>query len=133
LYQRHEDDHGFQNVTTVPNFGFKAGFSYAANGLTASVFDAYDGNLPYGATLNPAPDAHHLINSHLRLDLSRYWHADAARGVAFFIHGDNLANEQVWMPDLGGNTGDTIPVSRGRTVYFGMEFALGKAPAVTTR
>ena len=70
---------------------------------------------------------------HKRSQLSPYWHSDAARGVAFFIHADNIANQQVWMPDLGGNTGDTIPVDRGRTLYFGVELSLGKAGAVNTR
>jgi outer membrane receptor for ferrienterochelin and colicins len=134
MYQRNEDGLGNQNVTTVPNFGAKAGVSYsAANGLTASLFDGYDGGLTYGATLNPGPTAHHLVNGHLRLELSPYWHTDAARGVAFFIHADNIANRQVWMPDLGGNTGDTIPVDRGRTLYFGVELSLGKAAAVTPK
>jgi outer membrane receptor protein involved in Fe transport len=133
LYQTNEDSNGNQNVTTVPSFGFKAGFSYASNGLTASVFDSYDGELPYGATLNPGPAAHHLVTSHFRLDVFRFWHAEAARAVALFVHGDNLADQQVWMPDLGGNTGDTIPVNRGRTIYFGVEVSLGKPAAVTTR
>jgi outer membrane receptor for ferrienterochelin and colicins len=135
LYQTSEDTDGdaILETTTVPNFGFKAGFSYASNGLTASVFDSYDGELPYGATLNPGPAAHHLVNSHFRLDVFRFWHAEAARAVALFIHGDNLANQQVWMPDLGSNTGDTIPVNRGRTIYFGVEVSLGKPAAVSTR
>jgi hypothetical protein len=34
-----------------------------------------------------------------------------------------IANKQVWLPDWGGNSGDTIPYRRGRTVYFGVEFA----------
>jgi outer membrane receptor protein involved in Fe transport len=133
LYQANEDGDGNQNVTIVPNFGFKAGISYVANGLTASLFDGYDGALTYGPTLNPGPAAHHFVNGHLRLDLSRYWHADAAGGLAFFVHGDNLTNQQVWMPDLGGGTGDTIPVDRGRTVYFGVELTLGKAATVNPR
>jgi hypothetical protein len=32
----------------------------------------------------------------------------------------------VWLPDWGNNSGDTMPVNRGRTVYFGVEFSLGK-------
>lgn len=28
---------------------------------------------------------------------------------------------QVWLPDWGGGTGDTIPVRRGRTILFGLE------------
>ena len=73
------------------------------------------------------------MNGHLRLDLSQFWHADAVRGLALFVHGDNLANQQVWMPDLGGGTGDTIPVDRGRTVYFGVELTLGQPAAGATR
>jgi outer membrane receptor protein involved in Fe transport len=133
MYQSNEDAPG-PSVTTVPNFGAKAGISYqAASGLTASVFDGYDGGLSYGPTLNPGPTSHHLANAQLRLDLSRYWRAKAARGVALFVHGDNIANQQVWMPDLGGNTGDTIPVDRGRTVYMGVELSLGSPAAATVR
>jgi outer membrane receptor protein involved in Fe transport len=133
MYQSNEDAPG-PSVTTVPNFGAKAGISYqAASGLTASVFDGYDGGLSYGPTLNPGPTSHHLANAQLRLDLSRYWRAKAASGVALSVHGDNIANQQVWMPDLGGNTGDTIPVDRGRTVYMGVELSLGSPAAATVR
>ena len=41
-------------------------------------------------------------------------------------HAENLANHQIWLPDLGDYSGDTLPVNRGRTVYFGIEFSLGK-------
>lgn len=53
--------------------------------------------------------------------VSRYWRLKSARSLALFINGDNVTNQQVWMPDWGGNTGDTIPVNRGRTLYFGVE------------
>ena len=135
LYQTNEDSDSDLNATTVPNFGAKAGISYAAaNGLTMSVFDAYDGGLAgYAATLNPGPTSHHLVNGHLRLDLSHYWHANAARGVALLVHADNVTNQQVWMPDLGGNTGDTIPVDRGRTIYAGVEVSLGQPATARIR
>jgi outer membrane receptor protein involved in Fe transport len=135
LYQTNTDGDGNHDVTLVPNVGGKAGISYAsASGLTASVFDGYDGGLPnYGATLNPGPSAHHLVNAHVRLDASHYWHADAAKGLALFVHADNLANQQVWMPDLGGNTGDTIPVDRGRSIYVGVELSLGKLSTASAR
>ena len=42
------------------------------------------------------------------------------------INGDNLTNEHVWLPDWGGNTGDTIPARRGRTLYFGIEMSVGR-------
>jgi outer membrane receptor protein involved in Fe transport len=125
LYQTNKDGDGNRNVTPIPNVGVKAGISYeAAKGVTASVFDSYDGGLDgYAATLNPGPDAHHLVNMHLRFDVSDYWRTHAAAGFAVFVNADNLTNQQVWMPDWGGNTGDTVPVNRGRTIYFGVELA----------
>jgi hypothetical protein len=108
--------------------GAKAGISYQSErGWTASLFDVYRGPIHgYPNTINPAPAAFHLLSSHLRLDLSRYIHADAARHLAFVAHGDNLANRHEWLPDWGDNTGDTIPAYRGRTIYFGLEVSLKK-------
>ena len=63
------------------------------------------------------------VNLHLRLDVSDYWRSHSTAGFAVFISADNLTNQQVWMPDWGGNTGDTLPVNRGRTIYFGVELA----------
>ena len=125
LYQTNEDGDGNSNVTPIPNVGTKTGISYqAAKGLTASVFDSYDAGLEgYAGTVNPGPDAHHLVNVHLRFEVSDYWRTQSARGFALLISADNVTNQQVWMPDWGGNTGDTIPVNRGRTIYFGVELA----------
>ena len=125
LYQTNKDGDGNRNVTPIPNVGVKAGISYeAAKGLTASVFDSYDGALDgYATTLNPGPAAHHLVNVHLRIDVTDFWRTHTAGGFALFINADNVTNQQVWMPDWGGNTGDTIPVNRGRTIYFGVELA----------
>jgi outer membrane receptor for ferrienterochelin and colicins len=126
LYQTNEDGDGNTNVTPIPNVGVKAGVSYeSANGLTASIFDRYDGAVNgYAATLNPGPGAHHIVNALVRLEVTRYWQTTAARSLALFINADNMTNQQVWLPDWGGNTGDTVPVNRGRTIYFGVEVSL---------
>ena len=123
LYQTNEDGAGTPDVTPVPNTGAKAGISYQSDrGVTASVFDVYQTGLDgYAATLNPGPGAYHLVDAELRFDLLRYFRPDGARGLALVMHGENLADEQVWLPDWGGNTGDTIPALRGRSIYFGLE------------
>jgi hypothetical protein len=77
-------------------------------------------------TVNPSPSSYHLLGSHVRYDLSRYLGSRDKGGIALFAHAENLANQHVWLPDWGNNSGDTMPVNRGRTVYFGIEFALGK-------
>lgn len=128
-YQANQDGNGISNITPVPNLGVKGGLSYRAdNGLTVSIFDNYQGVLQgfRGATVNPGPTAYHLLSSHVRYDLSRYLGSRDKGGIALFAHAENLANYQVWLPDWGNNSGDTMPVNRGRTVAFGVEFALGR-------
>lgn len=128
-YQANHDGNGISNITPVPNVGVKGGLSYRAeNGLTVSMFDNYQGVLRgfTDPTVNPGPTAYHMLSSNIRYDLSRYLGSRDRGGVALFAHAENLANYQVWLPDWGNNSGDTMPVNRGRTVYFGVEFSLGR-------
>ncbi len=124
LYQRNHDQNGATNVTPIPNYQIKGGISYEAeNGLTASLFDSYQGALDrkYDGALNPSPTSYHLLSSHFRYDLSRRLGLDDRKGFALVAHAENLANRQVWLPAWGEGMGSTMPVYRGRTVYFGIE------------
>jgi len=123
-----DEDASAANPIPVPAVTAKAGFSYRAeNGLTIGMFDNYQGALrTIPDAVNPGPVAFHLISTHVRYDLSRFLGSSDKAGVALFAHAENLANHQIWLPDLGDNSGDTLPVNRGRTVYFGLEFSLGK-------
>jgi outer membrane receptor protein involved in Fe transport len=128
-YQANHDGNGISNITPIPNVGVKGGLSYRAeNGLTLSLFDNYQGVLRgfTAATVNPGLSAYHMLSSNIRYDLSRFLGSKDKGGVALFAHAENLANYQVWLPDWGNNSGDTMPVNRGRTVYFGVEFSLGR-------
>ena len=128
-YQANHDGNGISNITPVPNVGVKGGLSYRAeNGLTVSMFDNYQGVLQgfTDPTVNPGPTAYHMLSSNIRYDLSRYLGSRDRGGVALFAHAENLVNYQVWLPDWGNNSGDTMPINRGRTVYFGVEFSLGR-------
>ena len=124
VYQTSTDGQGHTHVTPVSNFGAKAGISYQSSLLTASVFDSYQGNLDgfdgtVTPTTNPSAGAYHLLSSHLRFDISKL--TRTSRGLALFVQGDNLTNKEVWHPDWGGNSGDTLPAYRGRSVVFGIE------------
>jgi len=116
-------DRTIANLSPIPSLGAKAGVSYQAeNGIDLSVFDAYQGHIGgYAASVNPRPEAFHSVSLHARFDLTKRWLKGGAEGCGLFVHGDDLANNQVWLPALGTNSVNTIPVVRGRTLYFGIE------------
>jgi len=123
LYQFNDSGVGAKNLSPSPSTVFKAGASYLSeNGTAVSLFDAYQGAVSgYGLTLNPPAAAFHSISAHARYDLSKRWLKDDALGFAFFLDADDLLNKQIWLPALGSNQANTVPVTRGRTVFFGME------------
>ena len=124
VYQTSEDGQGNTHVTPVSNVGAKAGISYQSTLLTASLFDSYQGNLDgfsgtVTPTANPNTSAYHLVSTRVRFDVSKL--TRTSRGLALFVQGDNLTNKEVWHPDWGGSSGDTLPAYRGRSVLFGVE------------
>jgi outer membrane receptor protein involved in Fe transport len=128
LHQSNHDGDGATNITPVPNTSAKGGISFQnERGITASVFDNYQGSMNgFSSILNPAPASRHLLSAHGRLDMAALFKASQTAGVAIVINADNLTNDQVWLPDWGSNTGDTIPVRRGRTIYVGVEMSVGR-------
>jgi outer membrane receptor protein involved in Fe transport len=123
LYQVNDSGPGAKNLSPSPNLVGKAGVSYlSANGCTLSVFDAYQGQIAgFLSPLNPPAVAFPSISTHARYDVTKRWIKNDARGIALFLNGDNLLNQPLWLPALGSNTANTIPVIRGRTVLFGVE------------
>jgi outer membrane receptor for ferrienterochelin and colicins len=125
LYQTQRDSGGraLDNLPT-PAFGAKAGLSYAdKQGWTIGLFDIYSGHIPgYASTQNPPPGAHQLLAANLRLNLEKYF-GPAAKRVTLFAHGDNLMNRAIWAPAWGSGSSSTIPLERGRTIYYGVDFS----------
>jgi outer membrane receptor for ferrienterochelin and colicin len=123
LYQINDSGAGKANLSPSPALIAKAGLSYLSpKGGTFSVFDAYQGHIPgYGAPLNPPAESIHSISAHARYDLSKHWLKNDERGFALFLNADDLLNTPVWLPALGSAVGSTIPVIRGRTVFWGVE------------
>jgi outer membrane receptor protein involved in Fe transport len=124
LYQLNNSGSGVQNLSPSPSTVDKAGFSYRSSttGGTLSIFDAYQNQIPgYVAALNPPAGAFQSISAHARYDLTRHWLKSEVRGIALFLNGDDLLNKPIWLPALGSGKANTIPVIRGRTVFFGVE------------
>jgi outer membrane receptor protein involved in Fe transport len=125
LYQVNVDGNGVQNVSPVPNIGFKAGLSYEGKKLTASLFDVSDGPFTGYTAVNPLQGWHHIINGNFRYDLSRYFPFGDRTGIAAVVHVNNLTNQAIWLPS-GFSSVDTVPVEQGRVVFAGLEFSAGK-------
>jgi outer membrane receptor protein involved in Fe transport len=128
LYQFNDSGSGVKNLSPSPAVVAKAGISYqSAKGVSASLFDAWQSNIAgYQSTLNPPADAFHSFSAHARYDLSKRWLKLGSRGFALFVNGNDLLNKPVWLPALGSGGANTIgantlPVTRGRTVFFGIE------------
>jgi outer membrane receptor protein involved in Fe transport len=124
LYQVSRNSGGDLTHLPVPAFDAKAGASYSdKQGWTIGVFDVYTGRIPgYTETPNPAPGAYHLLSANISVNMEKYF-GPAAEGIRLFAHGDNLLNRPVWFPAGGAALMTTIPIERGRTVYYGIEFS----------
>jgi len=42
------------------------------------------------------------------------------------MNANKLTNHQLWLPDWGRGTNDTIPTSGGRTLYMGAEVSFNR-------
>ena len=56
--------------------------------------------------------------------MTKHFQGISKSAVALVVHGDNLANKAVWLPDWKDQPGDSIFFNQGRTVYVGIEVTL---------
>jgi outer membrane receptor for ferrienterochelin and colicins len=132
LYQENENDAEVKNNTPIANFGAKAGLSYRWNkGVTASLFNIYQGDLdekyttnPFG-NLNPKTGSYNILNMYLDFNIVKLFNLKMTQGLGVFVQGDNILDKKIWGPDWGGFTpGNSIPVNRGRAIYAGVKLSL---------
>jgi outer membrane receptor protein involved in Fe transport len=101
VYQINDSGSGTKNLSPTPSTVAKAGASYRSeDGAPLSAFDAHQ---------------RAIAGYHQR------WSKESSRGVALYLNADDLLNKQIWLPALGNTQANTIPVVRGRTVFFGIE------------
>ncbi|MBN1823736.1 MAG: TonB-dependent receptor [Endomicrobiales bacterium] len=127
LYQTNENAAGVEDVTPIPNTSAKLGLSYQADsGVTLSLFDAYQGALDskFDTLTNTSPDAYNLASLHGRFNMTKLAGWNIGRDFSFLLQIDNLLDKEIWLPNWGLIAGSSLPVSKGRTVYFGVEIAL---------
>jgi len=112
-----------EGLTPIAAFSTKTGVSYQWNGgHTLSVFNAYQGDpdrrLVTG-TANPAPVSYDLLYVHGRLDLGRVLKMTGGREFGLELQIDNLVGNEVWLPVWGMTFPESMPQTKGRTIYVG--------------
>ena len=128
LYFISKDGDDFEDVTPIPKLGVKGGISYMDElGIMASLFYIHQGKLDekYNARLNPSPEPQHILNVRVGFDFARFFKLKMPEELILFAEGENMLNQEVYLPDWGGVYGETIPVNPGRTIYFGLSGRFG--------
>ncbi|MBN2707828.1 MAG: TonB-dependent receptor [Calditrichaceae bacterium] len=126
-YQQSEDKSGNEHVTPIADMGAKFGIGYTSdNGLTASIFNVYQGALDdkYKSQYNPSPEAYNLLNIYCKYNLNNLINVSALHELSVFVQADNVLDKEIWLPDWGLLPGKTIPVNQGRAVYAGINIGL---------
>jgi outer membrane receptor protein involved in Fe transport len=114
--------------TQIPNFGFKAGLSYASDrGVTVSLFNIYQGalkdDLYANNGLNPVnpSKSYNVLNLYVNVDMIKLMGIDYTKKFSVFIQHENILDKQVWSWEDAGSPAPYIP---GRSIYFGVTLGL---------
>jgi outer membrane receptor for ferrienterochelin and colicins len=137
LYQ-HSKDSLYDSVVPYPDFGGKAGVSYAfPQGITLSLSDAYQGHLPdkfkgtnnksrHDANINEHIDGmpFSLINFSSQFNLAKLFNKKFKIEPSLLFKIDNLIGKEIWMYEYGGFSNDVVPTIRGREFFLGLNLSL---------
>ena len=122
LYQTSDDGNGHTDISYGSNFGAKAGVSYSTDSGTVSLFDSYQGDVAsrLHQTLNQPPGPYQMLALHGLLNINKALTLKSKHPIALILQGDNLLDEQLWVPALGNPATDTVPFNKGRATYLGL-------------
>ena len=122
LYQRNKNDET-ENLSPAPDFGSKAGLSYAGNnGIILSLFYIYQGDPDdkYLFPLNPYQGAYHLVHAAMSFKLNQVFHLKIPPELTLSCQIDNLLNKPHFGFPLAPYTREAIPQIPGRRIYTGL-------------
>jgi outer membrane receptor protein involved in Fe transport len=122
LYQKNSTGDSAGNMMPVPEASAKGGISYSKYGLTASLFNIYEGKLDkrYNATFNKTRKAFDPLNLNIRYEFDKVFNWKTPQ---FAVHFDfyNLLDDEIWLPATGQFNNYTLPQIEGRSTYFGID------------
>ena len=53
--------------------------------------------------------------------MNKALHLKREQEIALIVQGDNLLDEQLWVPALGNPATDTVPYNKGHAAYLGLK------------
>lgn len=121
LYQKNSTEDSAGNMMPVPEASVKGGVSYSSNGITASIFNIYEGKLDkrYNTQYNPTRKAFNLLNANIKYEINRLFKLKLPV-ITLEIDGYNLLDKEIWLPATGQSTRYTLPAIEGASLYFGL-------------
>lgn len=125
MHQENEADEGI-SPTVVPENMFKLGTAYTWDWGSASVFYSLFGepphiNFPTTLVANPDPEAIHLVDLNVDLDISK-WMGLAKGQSTLTLRVENILDEKIYVPTFGyTGSPNSFPYGPGRTWYIGMK------------
>jgi outer membrane receptor for ferrienterochelin and colicins len=124
LYQQSKDTSGTENVTPVPNVGFKTGLSYMSNnGLAISLFNIYQGKVDdmYNNAKNPEAKAYDMLNAFASYDFQKLLKISEVQKLLLYLEFENILDQEIWLPATGITPlGYTLPFNQGLSVRAGL-------------
>jgi len=126
LYQKSEND-DMENLSPIPDFGMKAGISYASEkGFSIGLFNIYQGEPDdkFVGELNPDQGSYNLMHLHSTFHLNKLLKLKMKQDLKLVLNVDNVLDKAHYAWDSGNVVGDAIPLIPGRKIYAGLNVNL---------
>ena len=126
-WQDSEEKSGLSQASVLPSTNWKLGLGYTSPRLNLSLFNQHDGaykedTLAPPVAINPPSEAVDIVN--VNCDWKIMNEAFGHRwNISLNLRGQNLLDEEIWIPDFLAHAANTVPGGPGRSFYATLKLA----------
>ena len=125
-FQTNEDGTGLEYSNLSNDWMVKSGFAYNTNrGVRLSMFNSFFGASPTqvpdinpAANVNPPVDSYNLLSANVEINPAELFNYSQLSGLSVSVFGQNLLDEDIFIPAGGRLAINSIPDLAGRGVYL---------------
>ncbi len=129
-YQTNEDNNGLEFSTFAPDWMVKSGLGYNTNqGVELSLFNSYFGASPTqipdvnpASNVNPPVESYNLLSANLVIEPAELFNNARLSGLSVSVFGQNLLDEEIYVPSAGRLAINSIPDLAGRGIYLSLGY-----------